>query len=135
MCSGAKIPAVYITITTSSVQSSCLCIIKRHVQTLIIKYTPLDWKTSNRITWIALYKLMANTVCMMCSFSSSFDGHRNFSTGTAYLCKIFISSRTNYIAVNWALVNAQNTAATKWLLLYGNSCTDRMLPYCWIRQD
>ena len=42
MCAGAKIPAVYNTIATSSVQSSRLCIIKQRVQRLMIKYTPLD---------------------------------------------------------------------------------------------
>ena len=33
----------------------------------------LNWKTWNGINWLALDKLMANTVFMMCSYSPSFD--------------------------------------------------------------
>ena len=58
------------------------------------------------------------------------DWSIEFQSTSAYPCKIFLSSRTNYNAVNWALVNAQRNAARKWLPLLGNSWTDRTLPCC-----
>ena len=50
----------------------------------------MEW---NGITWLALHKLMANTVCiMMCSFSPSFDWSREVQTRYSLPCKMFLSS-------------------------------------------
>ena len=38
------------------------------------------WKTWNGFNWFALDKPMANTVCMMCSFSPSFDWPKEFQS-------------------------------------------------------
>ena len=40
----------------------------------------LNLKTWNGITWLALDKLIANTVFMMCSFSPSFDWLKEFQS-------------------------------------------------------
>ena len=50
----------------------------------------LNWITWNGITWLTLLKLMANSVCIMCSFSHSFNWPKEFQ---------FLSRRTNYHAV------------------------------------
>ena len=39
---------------------------------------PLNWLTWNGITWLAPHKLMANTVCIICYFSPSFDWSMEF---------------------------------------------------------
>ena len=63
----------------------CIDLIHRHIQ--LIKACLFDWvcvtmnsKTWNGITWLALDKLMANTVFMMCSFSPSFDWSKEFQS-------------------------------------------------------
>ena len=91
----------------------------------------LNWITWNGITWLAFRKLMANTVCRICSFSPSFDWSIEFQSTVAYPCKTFLSS-TNYNAVNWALLNAQRNNNRKWLPFPGNRWTDRTLFYCWL---
>ena len=73
------------------------------------------------------------TLCTCCAFSHlHLIGQRSFSPRTAYPGKIFLSSRTNFNSVNWALINAQLDAAIKWLPLLGNSWTDRTSPNCWL---
>ena len=62
------------------------------------------------INWLAHDKLIANTLLIICFFSPSFDWPWRFSPGTAYPCKIFLSSSTNYNALNLTLVNAQRYA-------------------------
>ena len=76
---------------------------------------------------------MAKNVCMMFFSHLHSIGLRSFSPGTVHQCQLFLSRRTNYNSVNWALVNAPCDVARKWLLLLGNSWADRMLPYCWLR--
>ena len=66
-------------------------------------------------------------LCVWCALSHlPLIGLRSFSPATDYPCKLFLSRRTNYSAVSWALVNAQHDAAWKWLLLLGNSWTERI---------
>ena len=47
---------------------------------MLWKKLSLNWKTWNEIDWLALDKLMANTVFMICSFSPSFDWPKNFQS-------------------------------------------------------
>ena len=67
------------------------------------------------ITHLALHKLKANTVLKKCCCNYYLIGQRSFSPRTAYPCKIFLNSRTNYNSVNSALVRAQRHAIRKWL--------------------
>ena len=66
-----------------------------------------------RTTQLTLSTLMVNAV-LSCS---NYYLIGSFSPGTAYLCKTFLSSWTNYITVNSRLVKAQHNAAGKWLLV------------------
>ena len=65
------------------------------------------------ITHLALHKLMANTVLKMCCCDFYLIGQWSISPGTAYICEIFLSSRTNYNSVNSTLVKAHRHAARK----------------------
>ena len=90
----------------------------------------LMWNKWNWISHLALHKLMANAVLKKCCCKYDLIGQWSFSPGTAYPCKIFLSSRTNYNSVNGTLVNAQCYAARKWLLLLNKSWTDRTSQFC-----
>ena len=82
----------------------------------------------------AFHKLMANFVMGAVLLYQLSEWSTKFSPGTAYPCKFFLCSQTNYNSANGTLVKAQCNAAGKWLLLLSNSWTDitLLLQYCWL---
>ena len=64
--------------------SCCITLKKILIDVLLCS---LNWKTWNKINCLALDKLMANTVFMMCSFSTSLDWPEDFDDVQVQLVK------------------------------------------------